>query len=134
MSISLTFYVRIFCTKPNSKQRKAAQFTFVQKNMRIKCWWNWCLEEHEIRIVAHKQKVLGSNISQKYSRPCVHWPPSRDPKIAVVVERWLIFKVNLLFTMSNWTFDKWSLFRGGRSISLVWPAYKMINLNRLNCI
>jgi len=34
-SISSTFYVCIFCTKvcskPNSKQRKAAQKTFVQK-------------------------------------------------------------------------------------------------------
>jgi len=35
MSISSTFYARIFrtevCSKPNSKQRKAAQKTFVQK-------------------------------------------------------------------------------------------------------
>jgi len=45
VSILSTFYVRIFCTKvhskPNSKQRKAAQKIFIQQNARVKCWWNW---------------------------------------------------------------------------------------------
>jgi len=40
VSISSTFFARIFCTKvrskPNSKQRK----DFCVKNAGLKCWWN----------------------------------------------------------------------------------------------
>jgi len=44
-STSSKFYVHIFrkkvCSKPNSKQRKAAQLAFIRKIAHIKCWWNW---------------------------------------------------------------------------------------------
>ncbi len=48
VSISSTFYVRIFCTKvcskPNSKQSK----DFCMKNVRLKRWWNWQLKNIHI--------------------------------------------------------------------------------------
>ncbi len=41
MSISPTFYVRIFCTKVFSLLRVWLWMNFCTKNARIKCWWIW---------------------------------------------------------------------------------------------
>jgi len=60
-SISSIFYACIFRTKvrskPNSKQKKAAQKTFVWKNAPVKYWWNWHLESVGLRESGTVKKI-----------------------------------------------------------------------------
>ncbi len=69
--ISSTFYVLIFQTNVVSAAfssyiyvEKAADTTFVQKNLYIKCWWNW----HQVAIAS---RGFTYRWNEKWSKPWI---------------------------------------------------------------
>ncbi len=86
MSISPTFYAPafalIFLRQKSSnltfcKYKKAAQQTFIQKKLHVKCWWNWhlvllartklkLLEGKKAVFVVKHKKTRNLNLKQKH--------------------------------------------------------------------
>jgi len=65
VSISSTFYAQLFCQyfgannyKAERWLEKATQSTFVQKNLRLKCWWNWQLLSFSLSCKPKKDNLL----------------------------------------------------------------------------